>query len=108
MLKPHVNDGLPRISFGVEQPPALGVVTDAEGRYRITDVSPGAYRVSVFAPAHAVEGERDPSTPGKTINLVEGDNVEGIDFALIAGRPSAAWSPSMAQTIRPCARSSLR
>ena len=82
MLKPHVNDGFPRISFGVEQPPAPGAVTDAEGRYRITGVSPGAYRVSVFAPVYAVEGERDPLTPGKTINLAEGDNVEGIDFAL--------------------------
>src|SRR5262245_48450517 len=85
MLKPHVNDGFPRISFGVEQPPAPGAVTDAEGRYRITGVSPGAYRVSVFAPVYAVEGERDPLTPGKTINLAEGDNVEGIDFALARG-----------------------
>ena len=85
MLKPRVNDGFPRSNFGVEQPPALGAVTDAEGRYRITDVAPGAYRVSVFAPAYSIEGERDPSTPGKTINLAEGDNVEGIDFALARG-----------------------
>jgi len=85
MLDPHVNDGFPRISSGVEQPPALGVVTDAEGRYRITGVAPGAYRVSVFAPVHAIEGERDPLTPGKTINLAEGDNVEGLDFALTRG-----------------------
>ena len=32
-----------------------------------------------------VEGDRDPLTPGKTINLAEGDNVEGIDFALTRG-----------------------
>jgi protocatechuate 3,4-dioxygenase beta subunit len=85
MLKPYVNDMVARSNFGGEQPPALGAVTDAEGRYRITDVAPGAYRVSVFAPAYAVEGERDPLTPGKTINLAEGDNVDGIDFALARG-----------------------
>jgi protocatechuate 3,4-dioxygenase beta subunit len=85
MLKPYVNDIVARINIGGEQPPALGAVTDAEGRYRITDVGPGAYRVSVFAPAYAIEGERDPLTPGKTINLAEGDNVEGIDFALTRG-----------------------
>jgi protocatechuate 3,4-dioxygenase beta subunit len=85
MLKPYVNDSFARISFGVEQPPALGAVTDAVGRYRIIDVAPGAYRVSVFAPAYAVEGEREPLTPGKTINLAEGDNVEGLDFALARG-----------------------
>jgi protocatechuate 3,4-dioxygenase beta subunit len=85
MLKRYVNDIVARSNFGVEQPPALDAVADAEGRYRITDVAPGAYRVSVFAPAYAVEGERDPFTPGKTINLVDGDNVDGIDFALARG-----------------------
>ena len=85
MLKPYVNDIVARSNFGVEQPPALDAVADAEGRYRITDVAPGAYRVSVFAPAYAVEGERDPFTPGKTINLADGDNVDGIDFALARG-----------------------
>jgi protocatechuate 3,4-dioxygenase beta subunit len=85
MLKPYVNDIPARSNFGVEQPPAPGAVTDAEGRYRITDVAPGAYRVSVFAPAYAVEGERDPFRPGKTINLADGDNAEGIDFALARG-----------------------
>jgi protocatechuate 3,4-dioxygenase beta subunit len=86
MLKPYVNDSVfPRISFGVEQPLAPSAATDAEGRYRLTDVAPGAYRVSVFAPAYVVEGERDPLTPGKTINVAEGDNVEGVDFSLTRG-----------------------
>src|SRR5215475_9906765 len=85
MLKSYVNDGFAGSNFGGEQPTAPGAVTDAEGRYRITDMAPGAYRVSVFAPAYVVEGDRDPLTPGKTINLAEGDNVEGIDFALTRG-----------------------
>src|SRR5262249_53051609 len=70
---------------GVEQPPAPIGATDAEGRYRLTNVAPGAYRVSVFAPAHAVEGERDSLTPGKLVNVAEGDNVEGVDFSLTRG-----------------------
>jgi protocatechuate 3,4-dioxygenase beta subunit len=88
MLKPYVsqNDILSIIgNSGVEQPPAPSGVTDAEGRYRLTNVAPGAYRVSVFAPAHAVEGERDSLTPGKLVNVAEGDNVEGVDFSLTRG-----------------------
>src|SRR5262245_501620 len=85
MLKPQTNDGITRTNSGVEQPPALGAATDSEGRYRITDAPPGVYRISVFAPAYAVEGESDPLTPGRTINVPEGDNVEGIDFALTRG-----------------------
>lgn len=88
MLKPYVNDtGSLGIlgNSGVEQPPASSAVTDAEGRYRLTDVAPGAYRVSVFAPAHAVEGEREILTPGKIVNVADGDNVEDIDFSLTRG-----------------------
>ena len=89
MLKPNVSQSDIILSIiansGVEQPPALSAATDAEGRYRLTNVAPGAYRVSVFAPAHAVEGERDSLTPGKLVNVVEGDDVEGVDFSLTRG-----------------------
>src|SRR5262245_4668829 len=67
-LKPSVSDNVILSilgNSGVEQQPALSAATDAEGRYRLTNVAPGAYRVSVFAPAHAVEGERDILAPGK-------------------------------------------
>ncbi|HEU0178289.1 MAG TPA: carboxypeptidase-like regulatory domain-containing protein [Blastocatellia bacterium] len=88
ILKPYVsNSVIPSIlgDSGVEQPPAPSAVTDAEGRYRLMDVAPGAYRVSVFAPVYMVGGEKDPLTPGKTINVAEGDDVEGVDFALTRG-----------------------
>jgi protocatechuate 3,4-dioxygenase beta subunit len=86
ILKPYVYDGvISRIGVSVEQPPAPSGVTDAEGQYRLTDVAPGAYRVSVFAPAYVVGEEKDPLTPGKTINVAEGDNIEGLDFSLKRG-----------------------
>ncbi len=86
MLKPYVGDSvIPLIRSGVEQPPAPSATTDAEGRYQLTDVAAGAYRVLVFAPVYVVEGERDPFRAGKTINVAEGDNVEGVDFALTRG-----------------------
>jgi protocatechuate 3,4-dioxygenase beta subunit len=85
MLKPHVEKFIPANIFGDEQSPAASAVTDAEGRYRLTDVAPGAYRVSVFAPVYVIEGETEPLTPGKTINVAEGDNVENLDFSLTRG-----------------------
>ena len=57
VLKPDVNENFPVISFAVEQSPAPSAVTDAEGRYRLTDVAPGAYRASVFALAFVIKGE---------------------------------------------------
>ena len=85
MLKPYDRYGVLKIGLAVEQGPALSAVTDAEGRYRITDVPPGDYQISVFAPAYAVEGEKIPLMPGRGYRLVEGDILEGIDFALTRG-----------------------
>src|SRR5262245_19378105 len=85
MLKPYDRYGVLKIGLAVEQEPALSAVTDAEGRYRITDVPPGDYQISVFAPAYAVEGEKIPLMPGRGYRLVEGDILEGIDFALTRG-----------------------
>jgi protocatechuate 3,4-dioxygenase beta subunit len=88
MLKPYVSDRVILSALGnsgVEQPPASSAVTDAEGRYRLTNVAPGKYRVSVFAPAQVIEGERDSLTSGKMVNVAEGDNVEDVDFSLTRG-----------------------
>lgn len=82
MLKPDAG-GL--IVFGVEQAPAQSAATDADGRYRLTNVLPGRYRVSAFAPAYVIEGESNPFLPGVTVNVGEGENVETLDFSLTRG-----------------------
>lgn len=84
-LEPHVGDDVAGLSFSGGRPPALSAVTDAEGRYRLTDVPPGSCRVSVFAPAFVIEGESLYFSPGKTVNVAEGENVENVDFSLSRG-----------------------
>src|SRR5262245_36936471 len=85
MLKPHVSDDVAGLSFSGGRPPALSAVTDAEGRYRLTDVPPGSCRVSAFAPAFAIESESLSFTRGTTVNVAEGENVENVDFSLSRG-----------------------
>jgi hypothetical protein len=84
IIKPH-NDGVFSISFGGEEAPAISATTDVEGRYRLTGVTPGSYRISAFAPAYAIEGESNPFMPGKTVSVAEGESVENLDFSLARG-----------------------
>jgi hypothetical protein len=57
-------------------------VTDDEGNYRITNVSPGQYTVMIAAPAFApAEGLSNY----KTILINKGETVENVDFGLVPG-----------------------
>ncbi len=59
-------------------------LTDQDGRYRITNVAAGTY--DVVPAAHAfIIGDLPNSPRSKTILVNEGENVEGIDFALVRG-----------------------
>jgi hypothetical protein len=59
--------------------------SDPDGLYRITGVPAGRYRVTVFSPSHVQERDEDTGDSGKSINLSDGEAVEGIDFDLEPG-----------------------
>src|SRR5262245_12767560 len=75
-----------RIQLGVGIPPILTATTDAEGRYKFSDVAAGGYIVSVHAPAYALQVERRRrSDAGKGLNVSENDNLENVDLTMTRG-----------------------
>lgn len=61
---------------------AYKAVTDEEGNYRLTNVSPGNYQVAAVAPAFIVGEEQGR---GKTLIITKDETIENIDFTLIRG-----------------------
>jgi protocatechuate 3,4-dioxygenase beta subunit len=77
--------GNPSPTDFLQSGPATTATTDAEGWYRLTGVAPGSYRVVAYAPAYIVEGDANPLTPGKPVNVAEGETVENINFSITRG-----------------------
>ena len=71
--------------------PALGsprqLTTDASGRYEAIGLGVGRYRISVtrlgFVPLEY--GQKQPFQPGRDLELLEGQTLDRIDFALSRG-----------------------
>ncbi len=63
----------------------LIAVTDVEGRYKVTNVPAGGFRVSAFAPAYVIAGENNPWQPGRSVTLSEGEVVTDVNFNLTRG-----------------------
>ena len=57
-------------------------VTDDEGNYKLTNVPPGSYTVTISAPGFA---SADRSGNQQTLILNKGETVENVDFALVRG-----------------------
>src|SRR5262245_45404370 len=55
-----------------EVPPALSVKTDEDGRFRITGLTSGQYRVAPAAPALAPVDEANAQASGKVLAVDEG------------------------------------
>lgn len=69
-----------------EQIAPLTATTNAEGRYQLTGVPAGRYRLAAYAPAYVVAGQmRNAYEAGKTLSVAEGETVENMDFALVRG-----------------------
>lgn len=59
--------------------------TDAEGRYRLETSVSGQYVVGAFAPGFAGPTDNRTGRPGKTVTLVTGETVDGLDIELSRG-----------------------
>jgi hypothetical protein len=71
---------------GGNQSPPMSVVTDADGRFQMTGVAPGSYRISAYAPAYVTPGESGgPINPGRAITVAEGETIDNLEFTLRPG-----------------------
>ena len=57
--------------------------TDQDGNYKIQNVQPGSYEV-IFVGGAYVSAD-PPNSRGRSVVVAEGENVEGIDLALVRG-----------------------
>lgn len=55
--------------------------TDHDGKYRITNVPGGTYRLDLFAPTFVPENEET----NRTLVIEEGETAENVDFAMMRG-----------------------
>lgn len=60
--------------------------TDEEGNYRIDGLPAGSFRLSPVTQAYALASSQGvPETRGQTINVVDGEAVDRVDFKLVRG-----------------------
>lgn len=61
-----------------DRKPAARATTDADGRYRLTNVPAGRFHLVTLAPAFTNSG-------GKAINITAGETIENVDLTLVRG-----------------------
>lgn len=83
--------GVPAVTVFAFTQPFMGqgapvkAVTDQDGNYRLTNIPPGNYQVSPFAPVYISAEPTPGGSRGKSLILSEGDDVQNIDFSLERG-----------------------
>ena len=60
-----------------------GTVSDQDGNYRITNINPGSYEVTPGSIAYVVADSNNVRS--RPVTVVEGENVENINFSLVRG-----------------------
>ena len=66
--------------------PSAKATTDQDGRYQITGLAPGNYRVLSLSSVYVTPGNLLPGArQGKTVMLKENEHLDGIDFPLVRG-----------------------
>jgi len=79
---PGITVGVIRIEESRAQPAQHRAVTDDQGNYRITNVGPGKYQLSVAAPGLILALGSDGN---KQFLITKSEAVENVDFALVRG-----------------------
>lgn len=72
-------------SFGGQGQDLPQAKTDAEGKYRITDVPVGSYFVTPVAPVYVVPGAGRLAFASDPVVITGGETIDGIDFSLVRG-----------------------
>ncbi len=66
--------------------PVQRATTDSEGRYRLTQVVGGRFRLQAMTPGFVTEEQKtDMFSRGRNLNLNDGETVENMDFKLTKG-----------------------
>jgi len=71
--------------FGQTQAQAPQATTDADGKYRITDIPIGSYMVMPVAPVYTVPGASRLTSATDAVVITGNETVDNIDFSLIRG-----------------------
>ncbi len=74
----------PTIEMLLKRAQQFKASTDYEGRYRLTGLQAGRYRVKPFAPSHTATTLADLDQE-HALSLADGETMENIDFALARG-----------------------
>lgn len=78
--------------------------TDGDGRFHLTGIGAGQYNISALAPGFVSANNPMFGTPGKTLNISDGENIENIELTLkrggvIAGRVTDSSNNPVIETM---------
>lgn len=75
-----------RMEMGVGILALPTATTDAEGRYKFSDLAAGGYHVTAHAPAYVMQTDRRRRRDsGKGVNIAENENLENVDLSMMRG-----------------------